>query len=83
MTNDLARNLFGGAAFVMAGAVIGLTLSPWVPEAKEGISNVVLGNVLGWPAMVLAYHFGTTKSSAAKDATIARMAGPENEGASQ
>lgn len=74
MNNDLARNVFGAAAFITAGAVIGLVLSPWVPDAKEGIANVVLGFVLSWPGYPLAFHFGTTKSSATKDATIASMA---------
>ncbi len=80
MNGDTARNVFGAMAFVVATAVIGGVLSPWVPDGKEGIANVVLGNVLGWPGMVLAYHFGTTKSSAAKDATISKLADPAGAG---
>lgn len=72
--SELPRNIFGAVAFVLAGAIIAAVLSPYVPDSKEGIANVVLGNVLGWPGIVLAYHFGTTKSSTTKDATIARMA---------
>lgn len=74
MNGETARNIFGGLAFVVATAVIGLVLSPFVPEGKEGIANVVLGSVLTWPGIVLAYHFGTTKSSTTKDATISRLA---------
>jgi hypothetical protein len=79
MAADLARNVFGGLAFIVATAVIALVLSPYVPSDKEMVANVVLGSVLTWPGMVLAYHFGTTKSSSAKDATISKLAG-EGEG---
>jgi hypothetical protein len=39
-----------------------------VPAAADQslIATSVLGSVLTWPGMVLAYHFGTTKSSATK-----------------
>ena len=80
MTNgETARNIFGGAAFCMTGAIIGAVLSPYVPDTKEAIANVVLGNVLSWPGMVLAYHFGTTRSSTTKDATISRLSGDGSE----
>lgn len=75
MNGELARNVFGAMAFAVATAVIGLVLSPYVPAGKEAIANVVLGSVLTWPGIVLAYHFGTTRSSAAKDETISKMAG--------
>lgn len=79
-TSELPRNVFGGLAFVVATGVIALVLSPYVPEGKEAIANVVLGSVLTWPGIVLAYHFGTTRSSAAKDETISRLAGSEGQG---
>lgn len=69
-----ARNVFGFIAFGAAITVIGLVLSPWVPDTKDAIANVILGNVLGWPAIVLAYHFGTTQSSAEKNRVLATMA---------
>ena len=72
MTNDhLTRNVFGGVAFVLAGAIIAGVLSPYVPDSKEAIANVVLGNVLGWPGMVLAYFFGSSSGSKAKDSALA------------
>lgn len=70
----IARNIFGGVAFAVATAVIGFVLSPFVPESKEAIANIILGNVLGWPLMVLAYHYGSSSGSRAKDATIATAA---------
>ncbi len=66
MTDSHARNFFGALAFVVAVIVIGAVLSPFVPNDKEAIANVILGNVLGWPMMVLAYHYGTNASSARK-----------------
>jgi len=74
MGHEWMRNGFGVLAFAMTGAVIAMVLSPWVPDAKGGIANIVLGNVLGWPATVLAFYFGTTSSSAKKDSVIASMA---------
>jgi len=62
----MERTIFGGVAFVIAAAVIGLVLSPFVPEGKETIANVVLGSVLTWPGIVLAYHFGTSAGSVRK-----------------
>lgn len=71
MTLDhIARNAFGGAAFVITAAVIGGVLSPYVPDGKEAIANVVLGNVLSWPGMVLAFYYGSSSGSKAKDARM-------------
>ncbi len=66
MNEAIARNIFGALAFVVAILVIGIVLSPFVPTDKENIANVILGNVLGWPMMVLAYHYGTNAGSARK-----------------
>jgi hypothetical protein len=66
MNDHLARNFFGCLAFVVAIIVIIAVLSPYVPDEKEAIANVILGNVLGWPMIVLAFHYGTTAGSARK-----------------
>jgi hypothetical protein len=66
MSDAIARNFFGALAFVVAVLVIGAVLSPFVPNDKEAIANVILGNVLGWPMMVLAYHYGTNAGSVRK-----------------
>ena len=81
MTHEWTRSGFGVLAFMVTSAVIAMVLSPYVQDSKEAIANVVLGNVLGWPATVLAWHFGSTKSSAEKNAVIAAMAdGPAASG---
>jgi hypothetical protein len=66
MSDTAARNFFGTLAFVVAMIVIAAVLSPYVPNDKEAIANVILGNVLGWPMIVLAYHYGTNAGSARK-----------------
>lgn len=63
MNDIIARNFFGTLAFIVAVIVIAAVLSPYVPNDKEAIANVILGNVLGWPMMVLAYHYGTNAGS--------------------
>jgi len=66
MTDTIARNFFGTLAFVIALLVIAAVLSPYVPNDKDEIAALILGNVLGWPMMVLAYHYGTNAGSARK-----------------
>lgn len=66
MNGETVRLIFGALAFAIAAAVIALVLSPLVPPDKEAISNLVAGNVLGWPATVLAYHYGTSAGSVRK-----------------
>jgi hypothetical protein len=77
VTDTLARNVFGALAFAVTILVIGAVLSPYVPIEKEGIANIVLGNVLGWPMMVLAYHYGTNAGSVRKTELLG--AAPKNE----
>lgn len=66
MNDHHARNFFGCLAFLVATIVIVAVLSPYVPNDKEAVANVILGNVLGWPMIVLAFHYGTTAGSARK-----------------
>jgi hypothetical protein len=61
-----ARNWFGVLAFLMTGAVIGVILSPLVSDGKEAIANIILGNVLGWPMMILSYFYGSSSGSKSK-----------------
>lgn len=76
MSSETARNAFGALAFVITAAVIAAVLSPIVPPEKEGIANLILGNVLGWPMIVLAYFYGTSQGSKDKNKLIESMAGP-------
>lgn len=73
IATERARNAFGLLAFLVTAMVIGLVLSPWVPESKEAVANVILGNVLAWPAVILAFHYGSTQSSADKNRVIAGL----------
>ena len=72
MSGETVRLIFGLLAFLIAACVIGLVLSPYVPPDKEAISNLVAGNVLGWPAIVLAYHYGTSAGSVRKTELMGR-----------
>lgn len=80
MSDHTPRNAFGALAFIVAALVIAGVLSPFVPDSKDAIANVVLGNVLGWPGMVLAYFFGSSSGSKAKDAALAQAATDEGKG---
>lgn len=66
-----ARLFFGCLAFVCAIVVIALALSPFVPVEKEQIALIVLGNVLGWPLIVLGWYFGSSEGSAIKTEIMA------------
>ena len=82
MNEHHARNFFGTMAFIVSVIVIGAVLSPYVPNDKEAIANVILGNVLGWPMMVLAYHYGTNASSARKTELLGISEGGQSNGES-
>jgi hypothetical protein len=73
MSDTLARNIFGAIAFLTTAAVIAAILSPYVDTQKEAIANVILGNALAWPGMVMAYYFGSSSGSKAKDIEIVRQ----------
>jgi hypothetical protein len=66
MSDEAQRLIFGLLAFLVAGGVIAGVLSPLVPVDKEAIANVILGNALSWPAIVLAFHYGSSSGSKAK-----------------
>lgn len=69
------RATFGIITFTVVGLIVALVLSPFVPADKEAISNVILGNALGWPAIILAYYFGS--SSGSKEKTELMAARPD------
>lgn len=64
------RNIFGGLAFLVAGVIVGFTLSPFVAVEKEEIALIVLGNVLSWPVIVLQFFFGSSDGSKEKSAAL-------------
>ena len=69
-----ARHIFGVLAFIVATMVIYLVLSPYVSPDKEQVANVILGNVLGWPMIVLSYYYGSSQGSQQKTDIIADQA---------
>jgi hypothetical protein len=66
----MARNIFGGMAFVVAAIVIMAAMSPWVPDGKEKIAYMVLGYVLSWPSAVLQYFFGASIEKGGQSVTL-------------
>lgn len=62
------------AAYVTV--LVCLAVTVWVSDMSEyaqGVLTVVLGKYLSYTDQVYAYDFGTTRSSNAKDATIATL----------
>lgn len=66
-----SRFFFGALAFFVSIIVIAYTLSAYVPDSKEQIALVVLGNVLGWPLIVLQFFYGSSEGSKEKTAMMA------------
>lgn len=66
------RYVFGALAFLIAGVIVGFTLSPFVSTDKEQIALIVLGNVLSWPVIVLQFFFGSSDGSKRKEALLAQ-----------
>lgn len=65
-----AREAFGAATFLLAGGIIGFILSPWVPAEKNDVANIILGNVLGWPLVIIGFYFGSSSGSKEKTAML-------------
>jgi hypothetical protein len=55
------------------GALAFLLLYP-VPNANRELVSMVLGNIMGFLAGIVTYHFGSTQESAEKNATIGTLA---------
>ena len=63
------------AAFAILILIISVTI--WIKvesEYTQGILTLVLGRMLGYVDAIYNYEFGTTRSSAKKDATIGELA---------
>ncbi len=67
-----ARNNFGIAAFVLTAVIIGLALSPIVPETKTQIALVILGYALSWPDRIISFHYGSSAGSKEKTKLLAQ-----------
>jgi hypothetical protein len=65
--------MFGMLAFLIAGVVIIFVLSSYVPPEKEKIAYLIVGNVLGWPMMVLAFHYGASQGGKQSRETLDKV----------
>lgn len=73
MTRDAFRNCLGAfIATSFIGALAALFLLP-VPIPNKDLIVFMLGQLSGFVGAVLAFNFGTTKSSADKNAVIASL----------
>lgn len=74
MSRDTMRNTLGGfIAGSFIGALAALYLFP-VPDSNKDLIVFMLGQLSGFMGAVISYNFGTSKSSADKNAVIAGMA---------
>jgi hypothetical protein len=74
MSRDMMRNCLGGfIAGSFIGALAALYLFP-VPDGNKDLIVFMLGQLSGFMGAVISYNFGTSKSSADKNAVIAGMA---------
>lgn len=67
MNSDRQRLIFGLLAFIISAILVAFILSPWVDPAKNELGSVVMGNVIAWPAIVLAFFFGSSDGSKQKE----------------
>lgn len=63
MSDRAQRFTFGLLAFTITAAVIIYAMSPYVPDSKEKIAYLIVGNVLGWPFVILSWFFGSSHGS--------------------
>lgn len=78
MKLETAALLAGALVAAVCLALCGLFFIP-VPTANASAVNLVLGTVLGWGGAAMTFYFGSSKSSAAKDATIANLTAPDKQ----
>jgi hypothetical protein len=81
MTRDTFRNVLGGWIIgSFTGALAALYLLP-IPSDNKDLIVFMLGQLSGFVGAVIAFNYGTTKSSADKTAVIANLAdGPSASG---
>ena len=78
-TASITRNRRTDAMFVAAYiAVVGLVYvvvyEPTISEYAQGVITLVLGSFIGYLTAMYQFETGTTRSSAKKDDTMARIA---------
>jgi hypothetical protein len=68
--------MFVAAYSLLCGLVYGVLRSEQLSEYVQGVVTLAIGNVISWIAMMFAYEFGSTRTSATKDATISALSTP-------
>lgn len=73
MNRDAVRNVLGGfIAGSFVGSLAALYVFP-IPVANKDLIVFMLGQLSGFMGAVIGYNFGTSKSSADKNAMIAGL----------
>ncbi len=81
----MAGGLVGVAVMSLAiGIVMGLFLRE-LPMGNREVALVILGTVMGWAGQVVAFHYGSSHGSRAKDEALVQQVatGPVPESAVQ
>ncbi len=73
MTLDL-RGLTGLAMILLLAAALGVLMFVRIPDANRDLAIALITGVLGASVKdIVGYYFGSSKGSASKDETIARL----------
>ena len=70
---DIFQYILGGLIIVGFFLLLYLLTGSEVPAANKDLLNLVVGALIGSFATVVGYFYGSSKSSAEKDATIQRQ----------
>ena len=77
MTRDSVRTVIG--CFIIGsftGALVALYCAP-IPTDNKDLLTFMLGQLSGFAAAIMSFHFGTSKGSADKTDALASLAGKE------
>jgi len=68
--------MFVAAYALLCGLVYGVFYKTDVNEYVQNTITFLMGQIVGWIAAMYAYEFGSTRTSATKDATISALSAP-------
>jgi len=76
----IAKGLIFVATFtLLCGLIYGVLHADQISTSEyvQGVMTMAIGNVIGWISTMIAYEFGSTRTSAVKDTTISNLAQPQ------
>lgn len=73
VTNRRRDGMFAACFLAVLGLVYIVVYAPDIGEYGQGVITLVLGAFVGYLTSMINFEFGTTRGSAAKDATITDM----------